>query len=135
MQVDLFVNPSPKELEESSYKSTARKGEREIGIWIDGEKVYTFDRYGFLHNEAAEHIDFVDEPISLYVTYWKQGIMPYEAYIMVTDATRHSKWHHNPELYNFLIEHSELNRLFKIEEISYYDESIVGNWAELNDEN
>jgi hypothetical protein len=111
---EIFKNPSRQELHDSSYKDKLDgrlTGHKEVGLWLHGKDMYSFNRMGVLHAEAKHHIDFKDSgdhPLSLYVYHHGK-----EASAVVTDASRNTSWHHNPETRDYVLNHPQLKKHFK----------------------
>jgi hypothetical protein len=122
MSASVFKNPSSKELRECSYKGPPL----EVGAWLHGADIFTWDRYGVLHNEVASAIGANSAFLPLFISYDSSG-----AYVMVTDASRRTKWDENPKTKEYILNHPMMKRLFpRIEEVSYWNEDVVGLWDE-----
>ena len=53
-----------------------------------------------------------------------------EVEVMISDDTKHSTWHHNPKVGEFIMSHPFF-RNKNVVNILYYDESIVGDWKDI----
>jgi hypothetical protein len=50
--------------------------------------------------------------------------------VRITDASRNTSWLHNPRTERFIRNHPFFKNK-KINDISYWDEDIIGDWSEL----
>jgi hypothetical protein len=56
-----------------------------------------------------------------------------ELYVNVTDATKNSVWHHNPDIGEFIESNKYLSRKWSSFDINFYDEAIYGDWRDMDD--
>jgi hypothetical protein len=115
--VDIYKNPTRNELHEiTKYDSVA--------MLLHGENSYAWDRFkSSLHYNIIKYLKLKD-PIPIQVSYNGK-----EAYIMVTDASRNTRWHHNGEVYDAVKNHPYIKHLFKKVSVVGYDEDIEGKWG------
>ena len=117
---DIFINPTRKELAscENYGGCPAILLDDDMYVWKDS-----------LHYEVIDKLQLD-----------KKNIIPLRLYldrstvlgVVVTDTSKLTKWHHNPKVYDAIINHRFI-RLYggDIEDdefVSYYDEAIGGSW-------
>lgn len=140
MQVPIHKNPSRKTLNmEASYHTDGTAhGPKESGIFLHNNDMYAFDRGGTLHGEIARHMGI--DPDGKHAAEGREHLPIYlshhgdEAHAHVTDASRRTKWHHNPETADYIRNHPQLKKHFKHISVSYYDEDIHGDWEHPHEE-
>lgn len=124
--VDIFVNPNRKELKDICKENlVARSFINENG------DVYVFS-LDVLHATIFEDTKYIDKNAISLVLYFDKSFRYID--IMVTDFVKNTKWYHNKDVYKNIMENKYLSKMFSIDGVSYYDESIVGDWADLEDE-
>ena len=116
--VEVFKNPTSRELKEVTAHD-------EFGLILDGNDAYVWNRDKAYHTQVMHHLN-------------KKNVLPLQAYVetdgmsvMVTDASKHTDWHHNPHVVGFIMSHPFF-RGKKLKDIVFWDEDIVGNWADLS---
>jgi len=119
--VEVFINPSDKEIKECTSHD-------QYGLILSDKNAYVWNRMGAFHSQIRKFLgnrvkqDYVS--ILVYVVRGK------EVEVMISDDTRHSVWHHNPKVDEFIIHHPFFSNK-RVINILYYDEDIVGDWKEL----
>ena len=116
---DVFKNPSKKELYEIMDERIFR------AIILNENDVLCFPD-SLLHYRAIEHFNLKDI-VSLVVL---SNLPDKDIYVAVTDSTK-GHWFHNPEIKVYIKDNKYLNKMFDIEQISFFDEAIYGDWSEL----
>jgi len=123
-EVDVFKNPSRKELLEcSDWDGCA-------GILL-GSDMYVWKNE--LHALVVEQLGFDNqEIIPLRIGLDGSNIVG----VQVSDYSGRTKWHHNPDIYHAIINHPIIRLYGKGIDtdyfVSYYDEAINGPWHEDN---
>jgi hypothetical protein len=122
-QVDVFKNPSRRELQSLVQHDTVR-------MFLDNGDVLAWKPYDALHGElifqAGEDLGMTRDalPILLYC----HGR---EAHCSVTDYSKQTKWFHNPTTAAIIMQNRYLRSMFSTITVSYFDDDIVGVWTEL----
>ena len=116
---EVFKNPTRKEL-----KGILEEWE-DFRAFLTNEKDCIAFSSGLLHHDVRGGMNLPRDSLALQIWIYGNTIS-----IRVTDNNRGNKWHHNPKIRDFIMNHKYLKR-FKIEDIDYYDEAIVGPWEEL----
>ena len=117
--VEVFRNPTPREFKacQPSY---------EVGALLYGRDIYTFNREKAYHKNVMTQMKMPDA-LSLLLIPDNKNSNRFD--IMVTDATQGTQWHHNPKTAGY-IENHPFFRGKKIDNIMYWDEDVVGDWAD-----
>lgn len=122
--VELFINPTSKELQQLANHDTIR-------AFLTEDDCIAWDPSLAIHYEVSENIDLDKNSavsILLYYTPSEPDIL-----ILVTDFTKKSQWFHNPELADWIKNHSYIQSLADEDyiEISYFDEDVYGDWEDI----
>ena len=118
---DVFINPDGKELKEILKKRD------EMRIILPNNKDFiAFDVFT-LHQSVREQMGLPKDSLTLMGYVWGGRDLD----VTVTDNIRNTKWDESPETAEFIRNHKYLNRKFKLGDINYYNEAIVGDWEEL----
>jgi|GEM_PF-4260096 len=124
--VELFINPTSKELQQLESHDTIR-------AFLTEDDCIAWDSNLALHYEVSENINLDKNTVSilLYYTPSEPNIL-----ILVTDFTKKSQWFHNPNLADWIKDHPYIQSLADegYIDISYFDEDIYGDWENLEDE-
>ncbi len=116
---EVFINPTNKELRD------IYGNDREFAIIIPNNKdVIAFNR-NTLHQSVIDQLNVRGDYITA-----SAFVDGKEIDIMVTDATRNGKWHHNPKIEDYIKSNKYLSRHWKEFTFSYYDEPIFGSWVD-----
>lgn len=122
---EVFVNPSRKEIREISQDFDS------VRAFIDGDQLYVWNPTIALHQEIRDHFKLGKDALSLILYLHKGKVTDAQ----VTDNSKQSIWHHNPEVADFIFNSPALVGIKDSSmTVSYYDESIVGDWLELEAE-
>lgn len=82
-----------------------------------------------IHAEVARQLGLADNPYALPIILYADGA---DAMVQVTDYSRNTKWHENPQAANFIRNHPYMRKMFGDNiDIDYYNDAIVGDWEEL----
>ena len=123
----VYLNPTRQEILSSSLVD--KWNTLRAFIYPSGDLVVW---QGVLHGEVRSNLpDWIKdlgEPISTYI--YTEGSS--NGLVVVTDYSRHTKWHHNPEVAKVIRGNKGIRQLFSTVDINYYDEAIVGDWEELD---
>jgi len=118
--VEVFKNPTTKEL-------LRCKPHHEIGAVLSDKDAYVWNRQLAYHGHVMTHLKLTDGlPLMLIPDNTNVNRMD----VMVTDASRRGKWHHNPETAEFVKNHPFF-RNKRLDNVSYWDEDVVGDWTLL----
>jgi len=116
--VEIFKNPTSREIKEVT-------SHEQFGLILTEMDAYVWNRDKAYHSQVMKHLNKKDAlPLQAYVE--TDGLS-----VMVTDASRHGDWHHNPHVVGFIMAHPFF-RGKHLKDISFWDEDIVGNWADLS---
>ena len=117
--VEIFINPPQREMEKCKTNGM-------VGAMITDTDCYIWNRNKTIHDTIRRFLIYkkydVKDAISI-LLYFKGNNFD----VFVTDNTRNTKWHHNKNIRNFIVNHPFF-KYKKIMKISYYDEDIVGKW-------
>lgn len=125
--LDLVFNPDP-----SDATSILRDNKFIRGLLFENGDWVIWNSFQAIHlhvmREMPEWMKKYGDPVPVYI----YGI-PGEsgAGVIVTDASKFTKWHHNPEVAELIEDHRGLSRVFPNVFVSYHDEDIVGDWADV----
>ena len=117
---EVFVNPTARELRGISPDN--------VGILADDDRAFFWDRSVALHAMVISNLGL-------------HGTLPLLAHFepdwsgfdsIVSDTVKGSKFDHSPHIRDFLEMHPYLGN-FDIGSISYYNENVIGDWADLSD--
>lgn len=119
--VEIFKNPTKKELNSINSENLIR------GLLTE-DSLFVWNAYDSIHYEVSQHLNLnYDNSVGIYLWY-----SPAESDIsvQVTDYNREGRWHHNPELKDWILNHpawwtTDID-------VSYYDETVVGKWEDIN---
>jgi predicted nucleotidyltransferase len=119
--VEIFRNPSRREIKDCERHT-------QVGAILLGSEIYIWDRDKAYHYTAMQNLVNMGSmkdmlPLQLFIE-------PKGVSVMVTDATRHTKWYHNSEIDNYIKSHPFF-RTYKILDLFYFDQDIVGDWGQL----
>jgi hypothetical protein len=118
---EIFRNPTSSELR----KDIKIKDHVRAFLLPNGRDIIAWSAYTMVHQWIREKLKVPNDSIPVLLYFGGGSVI-----VEVTDNIRASKkWKHNPKLYDWIMEHKYLNR-WKIMEVSYYDEAIVGKWHE-----
>lgn len=121
--VEVFKNPSPREMAEC-------KPHHEVGAILTAKDIYVWDREKAYHKNAMDQLKLHrDLPLLLI----PDNTNPNRFDILITDASKGTKWNHNPNTANFIRNHPFFKNK-QIDHIMYWDEDVVGDWEELKNE-
>ena len=117
--IDVFINPDRKELKELTDQNN-----NFYAIIIPNKNDVIAFRRDVLHFSVIEQLKIKGDIVTatVYVDGNNLGLM-------ITDATRHGKWFHNPSIEEYVSNNKFLKK-YNID-FTYYDESIVGDWSKL----
>ncbi len=115
--VEIFKNPSRKEYREVIASDSVRAllGPKDLYIW---------NTWAECHNNVKDKSPKFKNMIAVVIF----GEYGKDVDVQLTDGNSGTKWDHNPEVYDFIMNHSLLNSMFRSIEVSYYDEAIGGAW-------
>jgi hypothetical protein len=116
---EVHKNPTRKEIHGSTQYD-------DVGGFLHHNDLYTFNRMHSLHHEVRDHIGADHHHLPVVISHRGK-----EAHVQVTDNSRHSKWHHNPDTEHYIRNHPQIKKHFKDVSVSYYDEDIHGNWSHM----
>ena len=120
---NVYKNPSMMEL-----KGVAEDHPLEdagwVGSWLVGNDWYVWSYNDALHYDIEKQLG-IQNGIPLSIAFNDR-----KAFVVVTDSSKRTNWHHNPDVADAIRNHPHLGSQFNIEDISYYDEAIVGSWHE-----
>jgi putative N-acetylmannosamine-6-phosphate epimerase len=119
---DVFINPTRKELKEILHRRD------DFAAIIPNDKDFIAFKGDTLHQSVREQLKLKKDIITVRCYMWNTDID-----IQVTDNTKNTKWHHNPDIKDAIEDNKYINKTFTNVEISYYDEAIVGDWSELDE--
>jgi len=122
MYVEVFRNPSSKEFKEC-------KPNYEVGALLTDKDIYVWNREKAYHRNVMEQLKLHD-CLSLLLMPDNTNINRMD--IMITDASRTSKWHHSPKAAEFIRNHPFFKNK-QVDNISYWDEDIEGDWEKLKE--
>lgn len=122
-EVAIYRNPTTKE-----WKDCDEYGE--VRAFIVGDDVLVWNPFTAVHQMVRDHLSLGNDAISVSIG----GMFRNEAYINVTDNTRNTPWHHNPEVIAAIRQCAFIRTHFTSVEIGFYDEAIVGPWDDLVDD-
>lgn len=124
--VEVFQNPTRREYAECA------KNHAPVGVLLYHTDWYCWSRDTAFHTTVMQELQTTKglaqrEMIPLLMM--RDGA---EVDLMVTDASRHTRWFQNPDLPDVIHAHPAF-RNTRIT-LGYYNEAIVGDWAELDDQ-
>lgn len=120
---DIFRNPTTKEWRECEQYN-------EVRGMVVGDDLLIWNPYTAVHQMVRDELNLPREAIPLTI----MGILRGEAHVTVTDNSAQTPWHHNPEVARAIRSCGYVQNNFTDIEISYYDESIVGDWNAPEDD-
>ena len=117
--VEVFRNPTPREFKacQPSY---------EVGALLYGRDIYTFNRQKAYHKNVMTQMKMPD---ALSLLLYPDNTNSNRFDVLVTDSTQGTQWHHNPKTAGY-IENHPFFRGKQIDHIMYWDEDVVGDWAD-----
>ena len=119
--VEVFINPTDREIKECTAHD-------QYGLILSGRNAYVWNRMGAYHSQVRK---FLGNKVGTdYVSILTYVVRGREVEVMVSDDTKHSSWHHNPKIGEFITTHPFFKNK-QIVNVIYYDENIVGDWKEL----
>ena len=120
--VDIHKNPSRAELKTLTQSESVR-------MFLIGDDALVWKTDDALH---AEVIFWIGEELHLNL----QDIIPIVLYYsgkiadcMVTDFSKRTQWYHNQTTASVIRRNRYLRAMFKEISVSYFDDDIVGDWA------
>lgn len=118
-KAEVYKNPSLGELKAMGSATTGTRA------FLVGKDSLVW--HGVVHQVVREKMKLSKDalPVILYIG---GGTVD----VMVTDNSRGSKWDRNPKTFDFIKKNTYLKR-WKIGEILYYNQDIVGKWHEETD--
>lgn len=119
--VEVFINPSSKELRECIEHD-------QYALLLTNKDAYAWNRDMAYHAQIRAKDKIFRNAVSLLV--WPEGNFNTVS-MMVTDNTRDTTWHENPNTEKFIRNHP----FFKgkiINDIIYWNGDIVGDWSDLS---
>lgn len=122
--VELFKQPTKSEL-----LALDKTSGDFIRGFLTNDSLFVWNAYNALHYEIAHFLKLSStNDVGIYLSY-----SPTHISVVVTDFVKlGSKWYHNPNLKDWIINHPGWNTKAKIE-VDYFDSAIVGDWADLPD--
>lgn len=117
--VEVFRNPTAREFKQCQPKY-------EVGALLYGRDIYTFNREKSYHKNVMTQMKMPD---ALSLLLYPDNTNANRFDILVTDATQGTQWHHNPKAAGY-IENHPFFRGKQIDHIMYWDEDVVGDWAD-----
>ena len=123
MYVEVFKNPTTREFNEC-------KPHYEVGALLKDNDIYVFNREKAYHKNVMTQMKLED---AMSILIMPDNTSATRMDILVTDATKNTKWHHNPNTEQFIRSHPFFKRK-QIDHIMYWDEDIVGDWSKLKPE-
>lgn len=124
--IEIFKNPTKKELNSINSENLIR------GLLTD-DSLFVWNAYDSIHYEVSQHLNLnYDNSVGIYL-YYSPSEHP-DIAVTVTDYNRSGKWFHNPDLYEWIVNHPAWWMDPSYIDVSYYDESIVGKWEDINPE-
>lgn len=116
--MEVFKNPTRKE-----YNQCVSYGEARA--FIVGDDLYIWPVFSAVHQMVREHLNL---PLETAVPVIIHGEYGGEIYVTVTDNSRKAPFHETNEAASLIRKCAFLNRMFKLDDIGYYNEDIVGSW-------
>lgn len=119
--ITIYSDPSRKELAQlaRTYHDAvcAMLYKDELYVWTNG-----------LHYHVKEHFNMGKDFVSM-MLYINRGMI---SGIGITDTTKPTKWHENPNLKKYLFTHKRLAmKLAPDANIHYYNQDVVGPWHDM----
>lgn len=124
----ILVNPSRLDLVKMDRE---QGGYQEARAFLDKDNLYAWPVFDDLHANMAPRIGVNKEAIPLVIGFDGRGTVKFA---MVTDYSRNTIWHHNPDITLEILHHPRLSRISSDLDIGYYDYAIVGDWSEIKEE-
>lgn len=126
--VEIYKNPTRKELAELSEPEEGAI----IRAYLTNDSLYAWKPSTGLHGSIRDHMG-LDKNKALGIYLFYNPAYHNDIDIQITDSTKGTKWHHNPNVAEWI----RLRPVWWINPknitISYYDEAIVGKWEDLVD--
>ena len=120
IHVEIFKNPTPAEIK-------ICKPHYEIGAILTEKDIYIWNRMKAYHVNVMRQMGLMN---SLPIIIIPDLTNPNRVDVSITDASKHTTWYHNPKINKFIKNHPFFKNK-KIDNISYWDEDIVGDWTQL----
>lgn len=122
----IFQDPNPKELNSILEHD-------EVRAFLLPEHVLAWNVFSSVHYQVSQDLKLGKDAIPVILHF-----IPGQKLtgVTVTDFSRNTKWHHNPEVYWKILNHPfvKLKGMGETVEVGYYDEAIVGAWHEVYEE-
>jgi len=121
--IDVFWNPNKNIIKKIISNSSMIRGfifqkDNKVLIWNAYEANHSYVKKG-LKNSGIEIQDIIP--------FYSDGYN-----IIISDTSRYTKWHENPELAQKIKNNQNIQKVFPNNfDISYYNEDIVGDWEKL----
>lgn len=116
--VEIFKNPTERELKECTSRM-------QFGLILNDMDAYVWNRDKAYHTQVMHELKLGKGCLPLLAGKDATG---YSLYI--TDASKHTDWHHSWEAENFIRNHPFF-RNRPIADLTYYDVDVVGDWGLL----
>lgn len=116
--VEVFKNPTKAEIRQCTSHD-------EFGLILNGNDSYVWNRDKAYHSQIRTHLKLSREALPLQVWIEGDGFSVY-----VSDASRFSRWYHDPNTEKFIRNHPFFSDK-KLNDVRYYDEAIDGDWSEM----
>lgn len=116
--VEVYRNPSAKE-----WRSMGDS----VHAFIIGDDILAWQGGSLLHYEVHQNCSLPQTAIPVYL----YGDLKDDLDVQVTDSAKRSPWFHNPLTANQIRRCNYLKNNFSDISVSYFDEAIVGDWEEL----
>lgn len=124
-EMPVYINPSKAELAGLFRKSDSAR----MALAADGKTLLAWDAMVATHGQLRDYMKlhgFNDRNAVITLISYGPG------HVQVTDGVRNSRWEHNPEVPQILHNSPALRAaLGPLTEIDYFDQDIVGDWAEM----
>jgi hypothetical protein len=121
---DLYKNPTAKEL-----KHVLGKNQEARAFIINDYDIIVWNVFDSLHYSVKKELKLPDTviPINLFCN----KLNDHESYAQVTDTIKNTPLWHDKTVAEKIKNNAFMKRHFKNIEISYYDESIYGDWKDI----
>ena len=121
--IPVYIDPTFEELE--SLIADDFTFPEYVRAWLDNQHCYVWNTFKGLHFSVNKHLGLKNGiPVLLYFN--RQ-----EVDVLVTDQSRTTKWHENPQVAKIINSHPYLKKMWKKINVNYYNDAIVGDWSKL----
>jgi hypothetical protein len=114
--IPIYLDPTFEELESLNTADVVR-------AWLDNQHCYAWKAGSGLHFSVNQHLE-LKNGIPVYLYFDRQ-----EVDVQITDQSRNTKWHENPQVARKIRSHPYIKKMWKKVMVSYYNDAIVGDWA------